>query len=155
MLVSNDYLGYNMDREEYYITLDGVLSYTSFTDDELGNIFDDVTKDLKTISHNVYRLLYSWYRGPEPYNHQRFIRMKIYDNTQGEVQALTYAFIEAIKGAVESGMDLNAYINEPKDTFPPTVYQELEIGMLLDRSKKIADDYDISYTVSELAKYAT
>lgn len=151
MLVQNVYMKYDMALEEYYITVNAITNYTAYNSEELGKIFKNLNKDLKKISHNVYRLIYSWYRGAEPYKHQQFMRSKIYDNTQGEVKALMLAMIEAVIGAIESGMDLNAYINEPKNTFPLTVYEELETGMLLDKSQKIADDYDITYTAEELA----
>lgn len=154
MLSENTFIKYDMVLEEYYITMDCITNYTDYTSDELGAV-GITSKTLRNISHSVYRLIYSWYKGHEPYNHNRFMRMKIYDNTQGEVKSLMLAMIEAVKGAIESGMDLNAYVNDPKDNLPYTVKEELLSAMLLDKSHKISYDYDITYTTEELANHAT
>ncbi len=153
-LAENDYIKYDMTLEEYYINTSCVANYTTYSSDELLAIkLDD--KAIKAISHIVYRLIYTYYRGHESYKHKQFMRMKIYDNTQGEVTALMFAMIEAVKGAVESGMDLNAYIDNPKSNLPYTVNEELEGGMLLNGSQKIGNDFNITYTSEELANHAT
>jgi len=150
MIVTSAYMKYNMDLEEYYINVDTITNYTAYDSNDLNVIFGDkLAEALKLISRNVYRLIYSYYRGAEPYKHQQYMRLKIYDNTQGEVNALMFAMIETVHGAMQSGMDLNAYINNPKDTFPQTAYDELNNGLLLDRSYKIGTDFEIAYTTQE------
>ena len=141
-----------MELQEYYIKLNAVLKYTSYSSEELSLIFKDVNKDLKIISHSVYRLMYDMRRGINKYNHKKYIRKKIYDNAEEEVTVLILAMIEAVKGAIESGMDLNAYINDPKETFPKTVYQELRQAELLNTADKLDnDDLDIDYTAEEIS----
>ena len=150
-LTQNDYIKYDMTTQEYYITRDAVINLTTYSSDELGLIFNDINKALKIISHSVYRLIYNWRKGIGGRDHIKYMRKKIYDNAKEEVTALMLAMIEAVKGAVESGMDLNAYINEPKDTLPHTVREELKLAELLDSSKKPIDTQDITYTAEELA----
>ena len=111
----------------------------------------DANKAIKIISHSVYRLIYNWRKGVGRNDHIKYMRKKIYDNDNEEVTALMFAMIEAVKGAIESGMDLNAYINEPKDNMPYTVKEELKLAELLDSSKKPTNTEDISYTAEELA----
>lgn len=149
MLTLNNYLKYDMTLQEYYITMDAVTNYTTYTSDELALIFGDVNKGIKVICHSIYRLIYNWRKGDGRQDHIRYMRKKIYDNNNGEVMALMLAMIEAVKGAIESGMDLNAYINEPKDNMPYTVKEELKLAGLLDSSKKPSNITDISYTQGE------
>ena len=149
MLTLNDYIKYNMILQEYYITMDAVTNYTTYNSDELSLVFGDVNKAIKVISHSVYRLIYNWRKGNGRQDHIKYMRKKIYENKNGEVTALMLAMIEAVKGAIESGMDLNAYINEPKDNIPYTVKEELKLAELLDSSKKPTDTEDITYTQGE------
>lgn len=149
MLAQNDYIKYNMTLQEYYITMDAITNYTTYTSDELALIFGDVNKGIKVICHSIYRLIYNWRKGVGRQDHIKYMRKKIYDNNNGEVTALMLAMIEAVKGAIESGMDLNAYINEPKDNMPYTVKEELKLAELLDNAKKPSNIADISYTQGE------
>jgi MoaA/NifB/PqqE/SkfB family radical SAM enzyme len=144
-LVKSNYIKYDMTLEEYYINIDCVTNYTNYTSDEL-NAVGINNKALKAISHNVYRLIYDYRKGIKKHVHKKFMRLKIYNNEDGEVTALLLAMVEAVKGAVESGMDLNAYINEPKDNLPYTVKEELKGADLLDASEKIDYGLDITYT---------
>ena len=149
MLVDSDYIKYDKTLEEYYINIDCITNYTDYDshDLELKGISD---KTLKILSHNVYRLIYDYRRRDGKYTHKQYMRKKIYDNTMEEVNALMNAMIEVTKGAIESGMDLNAYIDEPKDTFPFTAIQELRSADLLDSSEKIDNgDLDITYTLED------
>jgi len=150
MLTKNNYIKYDMALQEYYITKDAVTNYTTYTDDKLGSIFGDVSKSFKIISHMVYKLIYGWRKGIGRQDHIKYMRKKIYNNANGEVTALMFAMIEAVKGAVESGMDLNAYIDDPKDNLPYTVKEELSIAELLDSSKKPTNTEDIDYTLEEI-----
>ena len=151
MLVTNDYIKYDMTLQEYYITLDAVTNYTTYNSTDIAVLGQDISKALKVISHSVYRLIYDQRRAKDKFVHKKYMRKKIYDNAQEEVTVLMLAMIEAVKGAIESGMDLNAYVNEPKDVFPATVYQELRQADLLDPSEKRDNDLDITYTAEELA----
>lgn len=153
MIVDNDYLKYDMTLEEYYITKDCVTNYTNYSSDELGAIgIND--KVLKMISHSVYRVIYEARKSLLYKNeHKKYMRKKIYDNENEEVTSLMYAILEAVKGAVESGMDLNAYINEPKNNMPYTVIEELKSSELYDRSQKPINDLDIDYTTAEIARW--
>ena len=149
MLAQDNYIKYNMTLQEYYITMDAVTNYTTYTSDELALIFGDVNKGIKVICHSIYRLIYNWRKGDGRQDHIRYMRKKIYDNNNGEVTALMLAMIEAVKGAIESGMDLNAYINEPKENLPYTVKEELKLAELLDSAKKPTNTKNISYTQDE------
>jgi len=147
-LVRSKYIKYDMDIQEYYITLEALTNLTGYTSDDIALAFGEkVNINLKNISHSVYRLIYNWRRSPKgKYAHKKYMRKKIYENIQEEVIALRNAMIEMAKGAIESGMDLNAYINDPKETYPPTVISELKSANLLDSSHKDENDLDISYT---------
>lgn len=149
MLTLNNYLKYDITLQEYYITMDAVTNYTTYSSDELSLVFGDVNKAIKTICHSVYRLIYNWRKGDGRQDHIKYMRKKIYDNANNETTALMLAMIEAVKGAIESGMDLNAYINEPKDNLPYTVKEELKLAELLDSAKKPTDTEDITYTQGE------
>lgn len=151
MLAQNDYIKYDMALQEYYITMDAITNYTTYNSNDLGLIFNDADKAIKIISHSVYRLIYNWRKGMGGRDHIKYMRKKIYDNEKEELTALMLAMIEAVKGAIESGMDLNAYINEPKETLPYTVREELKLAELLDSSKKPTNTEDIEYTAEELA----
>jgi len=125
----------NDELNEYYITIDDVLNNANYSSDDLGarGVNERVLKDL---SRSVYRLIYSVYRGGKPYVHKQFMRLKIENNKEEEQLHLKLAMIEATKGALESGMDFNAYIDNPKMNYPHTVMQELNAARLLDRSEK-------------------
>lgn len=140
-----------MDIQEYYITLEALTNLTGYTSDDIALAFGEkVNINLKNISHSVYRLIYNWRRSPKgKYAHKKYMRKKIYENTEEEVIALRNAMIEMAKGAIESGMDLNAYIDDPKDTFPHTVYEELRQADLLDSSNKMDYQLDITYTEAD------
>ena len=125
LTLTSDYIKYDMALQEYYITQDCITNYTTYNSSDLGLIFANANKAIKIISHSVYRMIYNWRKGVGGRDHIKYMRKKIYDNNNEEVTALMFAMIEAVKGAIESGMDLNAYINEPKDTLPHTVKEEL------------------------------
>lgn len=150
MLTLNNYLKYDMTMQEYYITMDGVTNHTTYSSDELALVFgSDVNKAIKVICHSVYRLIYNHRQGIGKNEHIAYMRKKIYDNLGSEVNALMLAMIEAVKGAIESGMDLNAYTNEPKENLPYTVKDELRVAELLDSARKPITAA-ISYTLEEI-----
>lgn len=144
-LINSDYIKYDMTLQEYYINIDCITNYTNYDSNMLGAVKID-NKTLKMISHAVYRMIYNYRRGINKSVHKKYMIKKIYDNSNGEVTALMYAMIEAVKGAIESGMDLNAYINEPKDNMPYTVKEELRSADLLDATEKRDYLLDITYT---------
>lgn len=148
-IINSNYIKYDMTIQEYYINLDCAINYTMYTSDEL-NAVGLNNKAIKIISHSVYRLIYDARKNVDKYVHKKYMRKKIYDNAKEEVTALMYAMLEAVKGAVESGMDLNAYTNEPQDSFPPTVNKELNSAELLNPSQKIDYQLDITYTQEDI-----
>ena len=153
MLAQNAYIKYDMTLQEYYITIDAVTNYTTYTDSEIRNVFGaDVNKALKIISHSVYLLIYDQRRAKDKFTHKKYMRKKIYDNAQEETTVLMLAMIEAAKGAIESGMDLNAYTDAAVIKYPPTVYQELRQADLLDPSEKRDYELDITYTAGEISE---
>jgi len=91
------------------------------------------------MSHAVYRLIYGYYRGVNKQRHINFMKTKIANNTNGEQTFLKMAMVEMVRGSIESGMDLNAYVNDPKSIFPDPVYEELRNGFLLDAREKVVD----------------
>jgi len=154
MIVVNNYLKYDMTLEEYYITINAILNYTPYTESEVSGVFgNNLTGALKNISRLVYRVIYSEYIGLNRDTHKKYMKKKIYDNSYGEVTSLMFAMLETVKGAIESGMDLNAYIDEPKETMPSTAWQELRQVGLIDRSQKQDYELDITYTDDELTRW--
>ena len=130
----------NTVTNQYYITVDDVVTDTTYSSAELGNIFkDDIDKSLKVISKSIYRLIYDYYKGLYKSDHITFMQTKIENNVNNEQTYLKQAMLEQVIGAIESGMDLNPYINEPKKNYPFTVYEELRNGFLLDKSRKHND----------------
>jgi len=138
-----------MTLQEYYITLDALTNYTTYTSVDAAVLGGDANKALKIISHSVYRLIYDQRRAKDKFTHKKYMRKKIYDNAQEEVTVLMLAMLEAANGAIESGMDLNAYTDAAVVKYPPTVYQELRQADLLDPSEKLDNDLDITYTAGE------
>lgn len=124
------------NTNEYYIIMDDVTNNTMFSSNDMGSRgIDD--KALKILSHSIYRLIYRHYKGAFIEDHRTFMQTILSNNANNERYYLMNAMLEMVKGAVQSGMDLNAYLNEPSDIYPPTVYEELRNGHLLDASRKI------------------
>ena len=129
---------YDEDRLEYYATLDDVLENTLLDSNDLSFIFgSNINKGLKILSHNVYRLIYDYYKGINKNEHITFMQRKIANNQYNEQTYLLNAIIELVRGVVQSGVDLNAYNDEYKSKYPETVYEELRNGKLLDKRNKI------------------
>lgn len=129
--------------QELYITLDDVLNETSLTSkdvqDKLGANFEDVIE--RELSRGVYRYLHGQYRGFDNKEHTRILNALIFNNGNYQ-EALKWAMIEYVKGAVYSGMDLNAYSHDTLKTLPDTVMWELKNGGLLDLTGDLVIDDD-------------
>ena len=127
--------------QELYITLDDVLNETSFTSkdiqDKLGENFEDVIE--RELSRGVYRYLHAQYRGFDNKEHTRILNALIFNNGNYQ-EALKLAMVEFVKGAVYSGMDLNAYSHDTLKTMPDNVMWELKNGGLLDLSGELIID---------------
>jgi len=122
------------DDYGYYLEVGDVVDNSFYSESDLGRVFNDnVAKTIKLLSRDIYALMYSYYKGVYMNEHKEFIQNRI----ELEKEQFKRAVIEHIKGAIESGMDLNAYIDQPKERYPRTVYTELRIGNLLDASRKI------------------
>lgn len=125
------------ENNEYYIDVGDVLDNTMYTEQELGLVFgNNLKKAMRIMSQDVWSLIYSEYRGPYMSDHVNYMQAKVDNNQQREQYQLKRAIIEHVKGAVESGMDLNEYIDQPKNKYPRTVINELRIAMLLDGARK-------------------
>lgn len=129
--------------QELYITLDDVLNETSFSSkdlqDKLGDRFEDVIE--RELSRGVYRFLHAQYRGFDNKEHVRILNALIFNNGNYQ-EALKLAMVEYVKGAVYSGMDLNAYSHDTLKSLPDNVMWELKNGGLLDLTGdiEISDD---------------
>ena len=122
------------DDYGYYLDVGDVVDNSFYSESDLGRIFNDnIAKTIKLLSRDIYALMYSYYKGVYMNEHKEFIQNRI----ELEKEQFKRAVIEHVKGAIESGMDLNAYIDQPKERYPRTVYTELRIGNLLDASRKI------------------
>lgn len=135
---------FNSKTHELYITLDDVINQTSLTSkdiqDKLGDNFEKVIE--RDLSRDVYRYLYSLYRGFDAASHIRTLNALVFNNRSYQ-KALQLAMVEHVKGAVYSGMDLNSYgtditvtpsgkvINTQKD-MTDNVLIELKNGGLYD-----------------------
>lgn len=129
-------------NKELYITLDDILNETSFTSkdlqDKLGANFEDVIS--RDLSRAVYRYLHGLHRGFDHHEHTRVLNALIFNNSSYQY-ALKLAMVEMVKGAMYSGMDLNAYSADVDPTptgtasrksLPDSVMFELKNGGLLD-----------------------
>lgn len=129
--------------QELFITLDDVLNETSFSSkdlqDKLGDRFEDVIE--RELSRGVYRFLHAQYRGFDNKEHVRILNALIFNNGNYQ-EALKLAMVEYVKGAVYSGMDLNAYSHDTLKSLPDNVMWELKNGGLLDLTGdiQISDD---------------
>ena len=134
---------YDHKRKEFYIEIDDLLNNTEFSDadlaDKLGERYQDIIK--RDLSRMLCRAVYGAYRGKEPKKHRDFINAYVLNNTFAQTK-LRDAFIELVKGAMYSGMDLLAYrqqlAGETKHKHvPDTVYEELLMGDLWQTGEKL------------------
>ncbi len=133
---------FNHKTQETYITIDDVINESSFTSkdiqDKLGEQFDRVVE--RDLSRAVYRYLHGLRRGFDDGRQTRILNALIFNNRKFQ-RGLKLAMVEMVKGAMYSGMDLNAYSAEdavavgstviPTKDIPNTVLHELKNGGLL------------------------
>lgn len=135
---------FNAKTQELYITIDDVLNETSFSSkdvqDKLGEQFERVIE--RELSRGVYRYLHGLYRGFDNKEHTRILNALIFNNGNYQ-EALKWAMIEHVKGAVYSGLDLNAYSAESMKSLPDNVLWELKNGGLLDLSGDLHIDPEL------------
>ncbi|MDA3807961.1 MAG: hypothetical protein PF440_08640 [Thiomicrorhabdus sp.] len=125
------------ETNEYYIETKDILDNTMYSEHHLGQIFgDDLKKAMLIMSKDIWTVIYSAHQGAYMSDHITYMLTKVDNNQQREQYQLKRAIIEHVKGAIESGMDLNEYLDQPKQKYPRTVMNELRIGMLLDGSRK-------------------
>lgn len=96
----------NTQTNQYVLELDDVIQNTDYTSEDL----EAHQIDLRTISRDTYRVLYSFYKGANAeLNRKKFDDYVIeYNKSFG----LMFVMIEYLKGAIISGLDLNSYVNE-------------------------------------------
>lgn len=142
MITQDTSAKYDFTLHEYYITINAATNRTEYSEDEIKKVLGE--RSLVILSRAVYRLIWTAYKGVDKHIHIEFMRKKIYLNQHGEREAIISGAVEMVRGAIESGMDLNAYTNKPEGIYPQTVYEYLEQANLLDTTKKI--DYNLDYT---------
>lgn len=121
---------YNATRKQYVLTIDDVTQRTNYTSDDI----QSHNIDLRTISEVTYRVLYGFYKGPNPARQAEIIREMI-EASADKREALLAAMIEMLHGAMVSGMDLNQYISslttrDRTQAIPDSVKEELRNGGL-------------------------
>ena len=123
----------NHKTKELYITIDDVVNETSFTSkdlsDKLGEQFDRVIE--RELSRAVYRYLHGLRRGFDNDKQTRVLNALIFNNKNYQ-RGLKLAMIEMVKGAMYTGMDLNAYSAEVAKSIPDSVMFELKNAGLTD-----------------------
>lgn len=125
-------------RNQFYLTIDDVIQNTTFTSEDVY----EQNIDLKEISESTYRVMHNFYKGPNPQKHATILRDMIVDN-EDKQRGLLFAMLEFLRGALVSGMDLNAYIatvvynqqtggssHTEKTNAPHTVREELRMAGL-------------------------
>ncbi len=118
-------------RKQFYLTVGDVVTNTQFTSEDIALH----NMDLKEISQATYRVMHNFYKGPNPQKHAEILRNKIIEDPEKQ-KGLMFAMLEFLRGAMISGMDLNAYIaNElmsgtSRYNAPKTVKEELKINGL-------------------------
>ena len=124
---------FNHKTNETYITIDDVINETSFTSkdiqDKLGEQFDRVVE--RDLSRAVYRYLHGLRRGFDNDRQTRILNALIFNNRTYQ-RGLKLAMVELVKGAMYTGMDLNAYSAEMLKALPDTVMHELKNAGLTD-----------------------
>lgn len=125
-------------RQQFFLTVDDVIQNTQFTSEDL--VQNDI--DLQEISQGTYRVMHSFYKGHNPKKHADILNEMIINDPEKQ-NGLLNAMLEFLRGALVSGMDLNAYIASvvydqntgmsqhlKKTNSPFTVRQELRMGGL-------------------------
>lgn len=128
----------NQERKQFYLTMDDVVQNTNIESDEIYQL----KIDLREISEATYRVIHNFYKGHNPNKHADILRDMIIEDPDKQ-RGLLHAMLEFLRGAVISGMDLNAYIatvvynqqtggsvHTEKTNAPHTVREEIRMGGL-------------------------
>lgn len=122
---------FDAKRNQFYLTMSDVVSNTQFNSNEIA----EQNIDLKEISQATYRVMHSVYRGKNYQKQAKVLQDMIIEDPALQ-DGLMFAMLEFLRGAMVSGMDLNAYIaNEltqgtERHNAPKTVKEELKINGL-------------------------
>ena len=122
---------FDAKRNQFYLTMSDVVSNTQFNSNEIA----EQNIDLKEISQATYRVMHSVYRGKNYQKQAKILQDMIIEDPELQ-NGLMFAMLEFLRGAMVSGMDLNAYIaNEimqgvDRHNAPKTVKEELKINGL-------------------------
>lgn len=141
---------YDAKRQEFFVTVDDVTNNTEFTTSDLKDKLGDYYKEIieRDLSRMVNRVLYGLYKGTQPLRHRKYINAYVLTNSFAQSK-LRDAFVELVKGAMYSGMDLNAYKADfmqgmdgqiSHRSLPLSVMDELQMGQLLITGEKRGQD---------------
>jgi hypothetical protein len=116
----------NKERREFYLELNDILNDTSLTEtdlrDKFGTEFEKVIE--RDISGIVNRFIHYAYTGKNQKAHRLMLLYILLTEPEAR-EGFKKAIIEQTKAAYYSGMDLNAYQEEQKESIPHPVYYEL------------------------------
>lgn len=133
MIIENTFMKYDYDRHEYYITKEAIVNELPYEESEIDDMLPKVEQHLKRFSRRMYQFLYF----KNTAANRQHIHFRIYNNLNGERQALQDAILEYVMGAIESGMDLNQYQDEQMNDVPHTAVDYLRNASLLNRPRYI------------------
>lgn len=147
MIIENEYMEYDYDRHEYYITMDAILKEVPYGDDEIKRRVKNIDRYLKRYSRRIYQHIYYSNKNSA----RQFLHYKIYLNQDFERQSIQDAIIEYVMGALEDGMDLNLYLDQTKNDLPNTVEiylrnsRLLRVGSILNDMNDLDEVYGTDY----------
>lgn len=100
------------DNGQYLTTKDEVLNNSEFSETDLTDVYgEELEFSLKLASRKTYNIMYSAYRGVNKGRQRLALNYMIAQDTIKQ-DAIMYATIEYIRGALSSGMDLKEYLAE-------------------------------------------
>lgn len=107
---------------EWHIDVDDVVNNSSLKAEDLSDEWqdNDLDKVLKEKSEDIYLYMYSAIKQGDPQEHARHLRFLV-DTNERKKHAFMRAVIEHVRGAIETGMDREAYENEGKAWVSPKV----------------------------------
>jgi hypothetical protein len=131
------------DNNEYTITIDDVVDNSEFEQSDLADVFGEgIEYSLINISKKTYRVMYSAYIGWN-IEQQRLEMQEIINDDEDKQQVMLEAIVEYVRGAVNSGLDLQIYLG--KQGYSDDVIDILRTGGLWIKGEIIAAD-DIKAT---------
>lgn len=133
MIVEDNYMGYDFYRHEYYLKKEAVVNLLPLEESEVDDMLPKVEKHLRRFSQRVYQYVYSRNTNAN----RQHIHFRIFKDLNGERQALLDAMLEYVMGAVQSGMDLNAYQDDQMSDVPHTAVSYLRNAALFNRPRYI------------------